>query len=334
MNWVRSTRVRLTRKLADLLNGIDLSRCSVGDHLEVSPRDAWLLITEGWAIACDEPQRRSPERDRRIPAAHQLLTEGRGSQHCSCSEVHAIGTQSVTDIGSSGSNDPVSRLPVAGDGEPYERRDDVASVRREFADRMVTIGRSARPSQGEPIQSARQALHEVNDAAISRADEHRRLWRPPNVTRTDGNPRPREPLFAMPHPPSDPKNASWVHRFHSILESLAADPAVSAAIVAKTMNLSPWHFSRLLMQRTQMGFRMHLSLTRLRIAARLLRETALSIKEVSARAGFTSASELNHHFRRAYRMTPTQYRTQTDVCFHQPPESQTLASISKNDQAS
>jgi hypothetical protein len=41
--------VRLTQKHADSIDGIDLSGRSVGDVIEVSPREAGLLIAEGWA---------------------------------------------------------------------------------------------------------------------------------------------------------------------------------------------------------------------------------------------------------------------------------------------
>jgi hypothetical protein len=41
--------VRLTRKYAEMINGVDLTSCEVGDILRLSPRDAALLIAEGWA---------------------------------------------------------------------------------------------------------------------------------------------------------------------------------------------------------------------------------------------------------------------------------------------
>src|SRR4051812_46636847 len=41
--------VRLTRKYAGCLNGIDLSHAHVGDLLTVPERDAALLIAEHWA---------------------------------------------------------------------------------------------------------------------------------------------------------------------------------------------------------------------------------------------------------------------------------------------
>jgi hypothetical protein len=41
--------VRLTRKLADMIDGIDLSAFRVGDVLHLPWRGAWILIAEGWA---------------------------------------------------------------------------------------------------------------------------------------------------------------------------------------------------------------------------------------------------------------------------------------------
>jgi hypothetical protein len=62
--------VRLTRKFADAIDGVDLSNAHVGDRLDLSPRDAEVLIAEGWAerdtrqltddlraIAADKPRR-------------------------------------------------------------------------------------------------------------------------------------------------------------------------------------------------------------------------------------------------------------------------------------
>ena len=42
--------VRLTRKYAEMINGVDLAMCSVGDVLRLPARDAALLIAEGWAV--------------------------------------------------------------------------------------------------------------------------------------------------------------------------------------------------------------------------------------------------------------------------------------------
>jgi hypothetical protein len=50
--------VRLTRKLADMIDGIDLSTSRVGQVLYLPWRDAWLLIAEGWAEMIE--RRRQP----------------------------------------------------------------------------------------------------------------------------------------------------------------------------------------------------------------------------------------------------------------------------------
>jgi hypothetical protein len=42
-------RVRLTRKLAEVIDGVDLSGHTVGDAFDLPRRDARLLIAEGWA---------------------------------------------------------------------------------------------------------------------------------------------------------------------------------------------------------------------------------------------------------------------------------------------
>ena len=46
--------VRLTRKYADIIDGVDLKKAAVGDRLDLSAWEAGVLIAEGWA----EPERR------------------------------------------------------------------------------------------------------------------------------------------------------------------------------------------------------------------------------------------------------------------------------------
>jgi hypothetical protein len=48
-------KVRLTRKLAERLDGIDVSSRQVGDVLDLTAREAGLLVAERWAV----PERRS-----------------------------------------------------------------------------------------------------------------------------------------------------------------------------------------------------------------------------------------------------------------------------------
>lgn len=51
---VQFKAVRLTRKYAEKIDGVDLSRNQVGDLLDLSARDAHMLIAEGWAAPCEQ----------------------------------------------------------------------------------------------------------------------------------------------------------------------------------------------------------------------------------------------------------------------------------------
>ena len=46
-------KVRLTRKLADSIDGVDLSHKRVGRIINVGRHDAQLLIAEGWGAPAD-----------------------------------------------------------------------------------------------------------------------------------------------------------------------------------------------------------------------------------------------------------------------------------------
>ena len=48
------TRIRLTRKLAAVVNGVDLSSRKVGDVIELSDSLARMMIAERWAEPVDQ----------------------------------------------------------------------------------------------------------------------------------------------------------------------------------------------------------------------------------------------------------------------------------------
>ena len=67
-------KIRLTRKFADLINGIDLSNAHEGETLDLSPRDAQMLLAEGWAEFAGPEQPRTtahevPPKNRRTTRA-------------------------------------------------------------------------------------------------------------------------------------------------------------------------------------------------------------------------------------------------------------------------
>ena len=61
-------RVRLTRKLAEQIDGIDLRGCEVGDVLDLPRAEARLLLAEQWAL----PDTGGRERARRRPVEDDL----------------------------------------------------------------------------------------------------------------------------------------------------------------------------------------------------------------------------------------------------------------------
>jgi hypothetical protein len=63
-------KVRLTRKLADAIDGINLRQCQVGDIVDLPPREACLLLAEAWAV---------PEQGSSAQSAHTDLTDKRSA---------------------------------------------------------------------------------------------------------------------------------------------------------------------------------------------------------------------------------------------------------------
>jgi hypothetical protein len=62
-------KVRLTKKLAERLDGVDVSRNHVGDLLDLPPAKARLLVAEEWAVA---EERRREVRQVYLERRHQL----------------------------------------------------------------------------------------------------------------------------------------------------------------------------------------------------------------------------------------------------------------------
>jgi hypothetical protein len=52
-------KVRLTRKLAECIDGVDLAGCRVGDVLDLSVTDARLLLAEKWAVVTEQLEDRA-----------------------------------------------------------------------------------------------------------------------------------------------------------------------------------------------------------------------------------------------------------------------------------
>jgi transcriptional regulator GlxA family with amidase domain len=128
--------------------------------------------------------------------------------------------------------------------------------------------------------------------------------------------------------PADPVVSNWLRRAgggpgrkgeampagRSALQELqrwaAANPAQKhdIASLAKRMNLSPRHFSRLFRAEIGMTPATWVEEVRVNAARRLLEQGRESPKQVAAHCGFADANTLRRAFARALGVTPTEYR--------------------------
>jgi hypothetical protein len=66
---MRYIPVRLIRKPADKLNGLDLSKHQVGEVIDVPSHTALMLMGEGWAVPLESAILRSRDVSRPVPAS-------------------------------------------------------------------------------------------------------------------------------------------------------------------------------------------------------------------------------------------------------------------------
>jgi transcriptional regulator GlxA family with amidase domain len=99
-----------------------------------------------------------------------------------------------------------------------------------------------------------------------------------------------------------------VGRSLAVIEARHREPRLSLRDVASTVNLSPWHLTRLLKRATGGGFVTHVHRVRISAAERLLRDTSLTVKQVAAAVGYANTSQLDRHFRCLRGTTPVSFR--------------------------
>jgi AraC-like DNA-binding protein len=78
--------------------------------------------------------------------------------------------------------------------------------------------------------------------------------------------------------------------------------------VARRTATSPRQLQRVFAEVSGIGFRSYLRRIRMRRAAQLLATTDLPVKEVTRQVGYRDASQFSKAFRRAYGVSPSQFR--------------------------
>jgi AraC-like DNA-binding protein len=86
------------------------------------------------------------------------------------------------------------------------------------------------------------------------------------------------------------------------------DTRLSLVDVAGWVQLSRWHFERLLHRDTGRSFTDHLHSVRMAAAVELMRDPCLSIKEIAVRVGYSSSTVFDRHFRKEFGLAPSSWR--------------------------
>jgi AraC-like DNA-binding protein len=99
-----------------------------------------------------------------------------------------------------------------------------------------------------------------------------------------------------------------IERAIAYIRANCTRPSLVVEDVAHHVRLSRWHLSRLLVRSLGASYRVVLRCARMEEAERLLRDDALSVKEVAASVGYPHATELDRAFKQYFGVTPTEWR--------------------------
>ena len=102
------------------------------------------------------------------------------------------------------------------------------------------------------------------------------------------------------------------HALH-IIHSSFRDPSLRITAIARAVDLTPTHLSRLIKKETGIGFRALCIRLRLTEAKRHLLDPTFSVKQVASLVGFNSTSNFDRDFRRLHGCSPTEWRSQVHV---------------------
>ena len=83
---------------------------------------------------------------------------------------------------------------------------------------------------------------------------------------------------------------------------------LSSDELARSVNLSPSRFSHIFKTETGTSPARYLRTLRLEHARELVKTSLLSVKQIMASTGFTDRSHFDREFKKAYGLTPVQYR--------------------------
>lgn len=98
-----------------------------------------------------------------------------------------------------------------------------------------------------------------------------------------------------------------LNRIKELIRASFADE-LSLSILAHEAKLSEYHFARMFKDCVGLSPHQYVMICRLEHAAKLLKDTPLSVIEIAVSCGFNSASHFAQQFKTKYGVTPTRYR--------------------------
>lgn len=112
---------------------------------------------------------------------------------------------------------------------------------------------------------------------------------------------------------SKTENSTLVHKIIFKIEENLSDINTSVKYIANILNLNPDYIGRVFKDIMHLSVGNYIIKRRIEIASLRLRETNLSIKEISNQCGFGSVRQLYHHFKISTGKTPNQYREESSI---------------------
>ena len=107
---------------------------------------------------------------------------------------------------------------------------------------------------------------------------------------------------------TDIKERRFLDQFYTVLATHVSETDFSVEEFARLMGLGRAHFYKKVKQLTGETPVAHLQRARLDYAARLLRETSITVEEVMLRVGYHNASHFYSSFKKQFGMSPRDYR--------------------------
>lgn len=130
--------------------------------------------------------------------------------------------------------------------------------------------------------------------------------------------------------PTDPSDDRPAYMVQYIQEHIHQPELLKAEILCKVFNLSPTYIGRYFKRNFQEDLQQYISRNRIRLVKDLLVNSHLTIKEIAYKMGYTDACYLVKVFRKAYGISPLQYRKKRSTGNSSQPTNPQTTSNKKN----